>query len=285
MFDLKAIVKDERKLKALTGLSIKGFEKLLKEFIVFLPIKTPRGSKPVLKSPREKLFFILFYLKCYPTMDVAASIYNVNRSQISRWVNQLNPVLGKTLGKEQVLPLREVRNGFELYKLFSGIKEVFLDGTERSINRPKRNQKKYYSAKKKGHKVKNLILADKKKRVLVLTKTVAGKNHDFGIYKTGLIILFWLKVWLDLGFLGIKKEFPSNQYFMPHKKPKGGKLTEEQKAENTEISRVRVKIEHTISGIKRYNCVSQKYRNKGIKKADDFMFLATGLWNFHLKYG
>ena len=118
----------------------------------------------------------------------------------------------------------------------------------------------------------------------LLTKTVAGKSHDFGIFKKGEIVFINVKVWLDLGFLGIKAILPINEYFMPHKKPKGGELTDLQKAENLEISKVRVKIEHVISGIKRYNCVSDKYRNKGIKKADDFMLLATGLWNLHLKH-
>ena len=71
---------------------------------------------------------------------------------------------------------------------------------------------------------------------------------------------------------------------MPHKKPKGKELTQEQKDENKEISKIRVKVEHSIAGIKRYNSVTHKYRNKGIKKADEFMFLSVGLWNFHLKY-
>ena len=279
MFNLKAIGKDDRKMKALTGLSLREFEKLLIEFTKFLPFKAPRGNAPVLKTSRDKLFFILYYLKCYPTIDVAASIYGVDRSQISRWYNSLRVVLEQTLGKELVLPQRHVKDKVEFRKLFPKLKDAFIDGTERQINRPKKNQEDYF------HTVENLILSDKKKLVLILTKTVSGKNHDYGLFKKGDInIPPEVKIWVDLGFLGIGKDFPDVDYQMPHKKPKGGELTQDQKDENREISKVRVKVEHAIAGIKRYNSVTQKYRNRGTKKADEFMLLAVGLWNLHLKY-
>ena len=47
----------------------------------------------------------------------------------------------------------------------------------------------------------------------------------------------------------------------PHKKPKGGKLTDEQKAENHMFSSVRVKVEHGIGGMKRFGIAGQRFRN------------------------
>ena len=148
MFDIKTIGKDKRKIKALIGVSLKEFDKLLLEFIKFLPIKIPRGKNPVLKTSRDKLFFILFYLKCYPTIDFAAGIYGVDRSQISRWYNQLKGVLEETLRKELVLPERHVKDSYKFSKLFPNLKECFVDGTERTINKPKKGSKNYYSGKK-----------------------------------------------------------------------------------------------------------------------------------------
>ncbi|MGD1704198.1 hypothetical protein, partial [Dapis sp. BLCC M229] len=75
-------------------------------------------------------------------------------------------------------------------------------------------------------------------------------------------------------------------------------LTDQQKHLNREKSRVRgalrqqyrVKCEHTISGVKRYNAARGLYRNH-IKDLDvrgawrqpyRFMFTAAGLWNFYL---
>ncbi|MDJ0691333.1 MAG: transposase family protein [Xenococcaceae cyanobacterium MO_188.B32] len=39
---------------------------------------------------------------------------------------------------------------------------------------------------------------------------------------------------------------------IPHKKPKGGELTEEQKEENRELASERVVCEHAFAGVKRY---------------------------------
>ncbi len=41
------------------------------------------------------------------------------------------------------------------------------------------------------------------------------------------------------------------------KKPRGKPLTAEQKAENRRISRIRVRIEHVIGGVKRYRIIKQ----------------------------
>lgn len=47
----------------------------------------------------------------------------------------------------------------------------------------------------------------------------------------------------------------------PHKKPKGGELTAEQKAENKEISSQRVYVEHGIRKIKAFRILRDEYRH------------------------
>ena len=47
----------------------------------------------------------------------------------------------------------------------------------------------------------------------------------------------------------------------PHKKPKGGQLTNEQKAFNRSFSSSRVKVEHGIGGMKRFGIAGQRFRN------------------------
>ena len=89
-------------------------------------------------------------------------------------------------------------------------------------------------------------------------------------------------VWVDLGFQGIKKDYPQLKVVIPHKKPRGGQLSVEQKAENRIISSIRVIVEHTIGGIKRLKAVTDPYRNHKPLLADKFMLLACGIWNFHL---
>ncbi|HIG53815.1 MAG TPA: transposase family protein [Candidatus Handelsmanbacteria bacterium] len=42
------------------------------------------GGKSTLLTVEAKLFFILMYVKCYPTFELAAVLYGVNRSQAHR---------------------------------------------------------------------------------------------------------------------------------------------------------------------------------------------------------
>jgi hypothetical protein len=46
----------------------------------------------------------------------------------------------------------------------------------------------------------------------------------------------------------------------PKKKPRGGKLTADEKDENRRINSIRVRIEHAISGIKRCRIMKDKLR-------------------------
>lgn len=69
---------------------------------------------------------------------------------------------------------------------------------------------------------------------------------------------------------------------LPHKKPKGGQLTPEQKAENRVLSQSRVVCENAFAGVKRYGAVSSVYRNRIEDFDDHLMVTAAGLWNFYL---
>ena len=75
---------------------------------------------------------------------------------------------------------------------------------------------------------------------------------------------------------------PPDQVQIPHKKPKDGELTKDQKQENRVISGIRIIVEHAIGGMKRFGAASQIVRNR--KGQDDqMMAICAGLWNFHLQ--
>ena len=92
-----------------------------------------------------------------------------------------------------------------------------------------------------------------------------------------------IAAFLDTGFQGIKDLVQNpDMIFMPKKKPKNGKLTKDEKETNAIISSIRIKVEHAIGGVKRFNCLSHIFRNrKG--QDDEFMSIACGLWNYHLR--
>ena len=70
---------------------------------------------------------------------------------------------------------------------------------------------------------------------------------------------------------------------MPTRASKLKPLTVLQKENNTEISSQRVKIEHTISGVKRSRIVKDKLRSRKNNQDDLVMELACGLHNFRVR--
>lgn len=211
-------------MKSLTGLGTEKFEELLPYFDTISQEENGKrvkanknrrraiggGKKHTLGDIEQQLFFILFYLKVYPTFDVAGFFFDVNRSQTNRWVHKLLPILEKILDRKSVLPKRRIESVAEFMKLFPEVKDLFIDGTERRVQRSKDRKKQQlnYSGKKKTHTVKNLIINDDKRRIICVTPTVKGSIHDKKIYdKEGLdnIVPYNVTQWLDTGFLGIGK--------------------------------------------------------------------------------
>lgn len=100
--------------------------------------------------PADALFFILFYLKSYPTEDVMATMFEMSQPQVNVWKQLLQRILEDSFLAMRVLPGREHRKLNLLIKEM-GLAEVIIDATERQIQRPKDNevQKEYYSGKKR----------------------------------------------------------------------------------------------------------------------------------------
>ena len=132
-----------------------------------------------------------------------------------------------------------------------------------------------------------------KKFIVFIGLTTQGSFHDYALFKEEFPPEFnWfemIKIFVDLGYLGIDKDYPKAQIFIPEKKPKrtakntNPKLTAEQKNLNKAKSKIRIYIENTIAGIKRYNILVQKYRNKRKNFEDDVIAIAAGLWNLEIQ--
>ena len=296
--NIMQVFKSNRLMKAVTGITISEFELLLQLFEKALYEKYINktrkraiggGRKGALPTTKEKLLFILFYIKVYPTYDIAGFIFQADRRRAFEWVKTFMPLLEKALGRAVVMPKRKINSIEEFINSFSEIKDIFIDGTERRIQRPlkTKNQKKKYSGKKKTHTRKNTIICDENKRVLCISPSKDGKIHDLQqLKKSQLIesIPSEVAIWVDKGYQGIKKIVKNNSFIMiPHKKIKNKTLTIEQKEENKVMAGIRVVAEHAISGIKRFACLVNICRcRRG--QDDQWIGICGGLWNFHLQY-
>lgn len=296
MLNLERALKQDRLLRALTGLNRQAFDALLPSFeqayeasrIAAKPERQRAmggGRKARLESPQAKLFYILFYFKCYPTFDLAGILFDLDRSQTHEWMHRLQPILEVALGEKMVLPVRKLRSLEAFVEAFPGVERVMIDGTERPIQRPQADerQKLNYSGKKRRHTRKHLAAVDQRKRVLVLSKSREGKLHDKKFHDEEDIagsIPDQIPIELDLGFVGVDKQY--DNIHIPHKKPKGGELTQAHKADNRRLSQSRVVCENAFAGMKRYGALSAVYRHRLQEFDDRLMFTAAGLWNFYL---
>ena len=295
---VSAALRNNRLCASLTGLQVQEFKDLVEPFSRYYDEyraaqrKNPQraygaGRKGTLDTYEEKLFAGLMYLKAYSTYDVFGLHIGCDRSQACRWIAHIFPVLEMALKRKLLLPERKITSVEEFQRLFPEITEVLVDGTERKRQRPKkkRSQQKTYSGKKKAHTRKNIVVTDTKKRILVLTKTKSGRRHDKRLADKEAVfetIPKNIAVFTDTAFVGGQTAHPN--LFLPKKKPKGRNLTYDEKETNKIISSYRILIEHAIGGMKRYQALTQVYRNKKNYFDDTIILLAAGLWNYHLSY-
>lgn len=296
MLKVDMAFRNARQLKGLIGVSKEEFDALLPIFsdVLYAYFKgKPRlrdvggGRKGALIGAIHKLFFILFYLKAYPTFDLAGFIFGADRSRCCAWVQQLLPLLEKALGRSVELPKRKVRSIEEFFELFPDTKDLFVDGAERRAQKSKshKRQAKKYSGKKKAHTRKNIIICDENRKILCVSPTKGGRAHDLTCFKKwglGRCIPEGVAVWADKGFIGVKNYCSTNAIMIPHKKRRGSELTHEQRQDNKLISGLRIVVEHAIGGIKRFGSMSNVYRNR--KGQDDRMVsVCAAIWNLHLQ--
>lgn len=288
--------KNQRLMRALTGMSYQEFQSLIPAFEQavhednHLRSKATKrhfggGAKGKLVTIEDKLFFILVYIKTYPTFDFLGFIFSLHRSRAHRNTVKLIDSLEKALGRKLVMPLKKVSSLEEFLLKFPEAKDLFVDGVERPIQRPKnkRRQNKLYSGKKKRHMRKSILAVNAHKKILILTTTKSARRHDKRLADKNRLferIPEEVAVWVDNGFQGIQRQHRNT--LIPKKATKKNPLTYAEKEENRVISSFRVVVEHAIAGMKRFKAYADIWRNRLQNLDDRVMRIVAGLWNLHV---
>jgi hypothetical protein len=209
----------------------------------------------------------------------------MTQAQACEWIHRLTPVLNQALGFEKQLPARKAADVTQVLRECPGL-EFIIDGTERPIQRPKdkARQKEYYSGKKKRHTVKNVAIGDRRTRkIKALSRTRSGKTSDKRTAdEEHYRFPARSKLYKDTGFQGY--EPPKVRTYQPKKKPRNDELTAEEKATNQAISRLRVRIEHSIGGAKVFHIARDVFRNRRDNYVDLSFETACGLHNLRCDY-
>jgi len=286
--------------QSFTGLSVEAFEALATAFSQAYTDDLDRrdaqrehrrqrvrggGRQGVFKTLEDKLIFILFYFRHYPVQELQGYLFGMGQAQAWDWIHRLTPILNQALGYEKQQPGRKKQEIEQILADCPGL-EFIIDGTERPIRRPKgkKKQETHYSGKKKRHTIKNNVVSDKRTRkIKVLSETSEGKKHDKKLADEQEISFPpGSKLWQDTGFQGYQPEHTT--IYQPTKKPKGKELTTEQKEQNRLISEQRIRVEHSIGGVKVFGIVHNIFRNMREGFDDMVMETACGLHNLRCDF-
>lgn len=160
-------IRDDRQMKALTGLSQAQFNHLLPIFSDLYQTTQQKtyedgvksgtrrrqpggGAKGKLRTLADKLPFVLSYYKTYPTFDVLGQQFAMARSQAKENLHKLSPILYDTLVHLELMPYRECATPEEVKAALHGGERLLIEATERASHRPAdaTQQREQYSGKK-----------------------------------------------------------------------------------------------------------------------------------------
>lgn len=175
-------------------------------------------------------------------------------------------------------------NRQEVEKCFPGFL-AFIDCIEQqipTISVDKERKKIYYSGKKKRHTIENQLMVNNRGFIIYKANYKKGKRHDYDVYKNNHPATSKQVVnVIDLGYIGIEKDFPQQLCPPYHAKGKEIRFYLKKKQINRFHSKKRIVIEHIICRLKKYRIMSNIFRNK-LKKYNQVSNIVIGLVNYRL---
>ena len=258
------------RLRALTGLTTNALQQLLATTVPELVHlrqlaklkRTDRkrafggGRKPKLTASQEVLL-VLIYLRHNLAHEVVGALFGVSADTSENLFHEIVPLLRDLFPSNRFEAQKRFR-GQEPSLKFQEIDRILIDSFETPIPRPSNyeRQKRVYSGKKKCHTLKSQVESDREGEVLGISAGHRGPTSDKRVYEASGVGEQYRDASKqgDLGYQG------TEGIEVPHKKPKGGGLSDEQREENRAKASVRVDVEHAIRRVKGFKIMREKYR-------------------------
>ena len=244
------------------------------------------AGRPFKLKPRERLLMLLVYYRLYITYALSGFLFDLDQSNVFRDLTILESLLKGCipLPKKIYKRTKRLRTIEEVEQYFPGFK-AFIDSTEQEIPRPKnkRKRKSYYSGRKRKHTVKTQLMVNTEGLILHKTGHRNGRKYDYDIYKHNHPTITPSQVdnIVDLGYLGIEKDFPTVKSVLPIRKKKNTLLSNDDMRYNKNHSRLRIIVEHTICKIKKFGIMGTKFRNK-LRRYNNISDIVSGILNFRV---
>ena len=211
----------------------------------------------------------LKYLRQYVTQRYLAVEYGIGKSCIS-------PIVKWTI--KTLVNTNQFRLPNKVQNISDNSETRIIDVTESKIDRPIKNQEKWYSGKKKAHTIKTQVEIGLDSLLIYSIDFAKGSTHDFKLFKESKKDYSQnTPILADMGYLGITKVHRNS--LIPIKSSKLHKLEDYEKWYNGEVSKLRIAIEHVNAYLKKFKMFSTRFRNRR-KKFNLYMSFICGIYNF-----
>src|SRR3954447_2015189 len=279
MFSYERLSRKPLLFRSFTGLTVQQFDDIYDKEITkrYTRHEIQRLSKkyreretgagrPFKLDIKDRFLMLLVYYRLYITYTLAGYLFDLDQSNICRDIQKIEKLIRECVPIPQKIYkiTKRLKTPEEVEQYFPGFLS-FIDTTEQEIPRPvdKNRRKIFYSGKKKRHTIKNQITVNNRGYILHKLGYKKGRKHDYDIYKNHHPVTPKQVVnVIDLGYLGIEKDFPEQLSALPCKRKRNQILSQEEIDYNIIHSKKRIVIEHTISRLKKYRILSDVFRNK-----------------------
>jgi DDE superfamily endonuclease len=265
----------------MTGLRLNEFADLLDDMLPRLAVaeqtrlrrpnrrRAKGGGRHADLAPRDQILLAIIWLRQYPTNEVLGFLFGVSDSTASRILSRLIPLL-EASGKDTMrLPDPGRKHRKELDALLAQTPQlaVIIDTFEQRVQRCKdrKDADAHFSGKKKQHTLKGQVAVDVDEgTVCDVPESVPGPTADLTLLKaSGLLSRLGEGVGAigDLAYIGIAEAHPHGLGATPRRKPRGKDRPPEDVCFNRAFAKRRIKVEHTIGRMRRYQSLSQTDRH------------------------
>ena len=294
MFTVERLQQYPGLVKAFTGLSAEEFWVLVAEVTGrWAEARPPRpdrrravgGGRRCERAVALRVAVVLTYLRLHVPQAVVGLLFGTSQAVVSRELRDVLPALqpclpcpavwepaadGQALPAEAMLTMEQAGDG-----------RLLIDATEQRVSRPgdDATQRRYYSGKKKQHTLKTQLVTDGDHHIRAISAAVPGATHDKALcdaLRTVDRLPDGVEADADKGYQGLAAQVetmaacdvatreeqhrPRLSAQTPHKKPRGGDLTDEQRHYNRALGAVRIRVEHCLGWLKNWAILATRFR-------------------------
>jgi len=195
------------------------------------------------------LFMTLLFYRTYTHHPFIGLVVGLDESNVGRRIRRLEPQL------QQVFRIPERKIDLTEDELW----ELIVDATEQETHKRKGTG---FSGKKKRQTIKTQIHVNKDGVIKAVSSSIAGNRHDKHLYDVSQTYCrgpdgnpVRVQTKSDLGYVG-------TECLTPIKKPKSRPLMMHERYYNQQHATGRITVEHQICHLKKFRCLSDRYRGR-----------------------